>query len=171
MISRSTRDNSHHSLQWGRVLMNAETFHRGVPLTVVSTRGASMGPRSHERGNVKRALLRPVPGSSTCSLQWGRVLMNAETRVRQEVAAEWLMRRYMLQWGRVLMNAETGCEFQHVTKRGLEPMLQWGRVLMNAETPSALQEPLQWGRVLMNAETRHDAQPRSFTRFNGAAFS
>ena len=37
-------------LQWGRVLMNAETSTFGLPtFTVIE---ASMGPRSHERGNV-----------------------------------------------------------------------------------------------------------------------
>ena len=36
------------------------------------------------------------------SLQWGRVLMNAETRFHLgDVSA------HVLQWGRVLMNAET----------------------------------------------------------------
>ena len=36
-------------------------------------------------------------------LQWGRVLMNAETRP-DECAPAWVP---ALQWGRVLMNAET----------------------------------------------------------------
>ena len=36
-------------LQWGRVLMNAETEHVAVGKCV--TQIASMGPRSHERGN------------------------------------------------------------------------------------------------------------------------
>ena len=39
-------------------------------------------------------------------LQWGRVLMNAETR---HLAAVPVLRYDWLQWGRVLMNAETGC--------------------------------------------------------------
>ena len=37
-------------LQWGRVLMNAETYDRERPRVEVEL--ASMGPRSHERGNV-----------------------------------------------------------------------------------------------------------------------
>ena len=36
-------------LQWGRVLMNAETFV-GTGRIVIA-QPASMGPRSHERGN------------------------------------------------------------------------------------------------------------------------
>ncbi len=35
-----------------------------------------MGPRSHERGN---GGLPPPPSLSSKALQWGRVLMNAET--------------------------------------------------------------------------------------------
>ena len=59
-----------------------------------------MGPRSHERGN-------PIPIRTTpifsSWLQWGRVLMNAETiqRTLGRCYGRWL------QWGRVLMNAET----------------------------------------------------------------
>ena len=62
-------------LQWGRVLMNAETWY--LNLRTPRVRIASMGPRSHERGNIPPLWL----GSRPCgSLQWGRVLMNAETR-------------------------------------------------------------------------------------------
>ena len=109
-------------------------------------------------------------------LQWGRVLMNAETR-RQGSSAT---RTFKLQWGRVLMNAETlrGSWFRWVCceasmgprshergnpaiserLRGTMGSLQWGRVLMNAETgrsscSRATETWLQWGRVLMNAET------------------
>ena len=64
--------------------------------------------------------------------------------------------RFKLQWGRVLMNAETGrVRYAHqLVKEGL----QWGRVLMNAETAALVSPApevfsLQWGRVLMNAET------------------
>ena len=61
------------------------------------------------------------------SLQWGRVLMNAEnigTTVYRHGHPQ-------LQWGRVLMNAENRlC----VCGRGRRfVLLQWGRVLMNAE--------------------------------------
>ena len=60
-------------LQWGRVLMNAETI--GESFDVDASRLASMGPRSHERGNAVCVCVASV----VCSLQWGRVLMNAET--------------------------------------------------------------------------------------------
>ena len=43
---------------------------------------ASMGPRSHERGNISPPL--PTPDTSTL-LQWGRVLTNAETNTRGNV--------------------------------------------------------------------------------------
>ena len=36
-----------------------------------------MGPRSHERGNI---LSHPAVADPTDALQWGRVLMNAETQ-------------------------------------------------------------------------------------------
>ena len=38
-----------------------------------------MGPRSHERGNRRSC---PARGVGLAELQWGRVLMNAETRRR-----------------------------------------------------------------------------------------
>ena len=40
-------------LQWGRVLMNAETGAVRILRRILSP--ASMGPRSHERGNVEDA--------------------------------------------------------------------------------------------------------------------
>ena len=106
----------------------------------------------------------------------------------------------MLQWGRVLMNAETGADAALLSAQALG--LQWGRVLMNAETIDGHSDSsdllrLQWGRVLMNAETTKCREcpfgpttasmgPRSHERgnppyrgppvtdrscFNGAAFS
>ena len=61
-------------LQWGRVLTNAETgaVRSGA---LVSPR-ASMGPRSHERGNADG---RHRDAGQWNELQWGRVLTNAET--------------------------------------------------------------------------------------------
>ena len=61
-------------LQWGRVLTNAETRSVNHP----TTRGcrASMGPRSHERGNAAPELQSAIVANG---LQWGRVLTNAET--------------------------------------------------------------------------------------------
>ena len=61
-------------LQWGRVLMNAETA-RDTGEVCVFWR-ASMGPRSHERGNPIGYWCLP---ETFPALQWGRVLMNAET--------------------------------------------------------------------------------------------
>ena len=83
-----------------------------------------MGPRSHERGNI---LSHPAVADPTDALQWGRVLMNAETNDLSDVGGG----DTMLQWGRVLMNAETLLSKFEATK---DMSLQWGRVLMNAET-------------------------------------
>ena len=59
-----------------------------------------MGPRSHERGN---ALGAGIYLEDSETLQWGRVLMNAETGKFSFGA----LQHQQLQWGRVLMNAET----------------------------------------------------------------
>ena len=109
-----------------------------------------MGPRSHERGNI---LADSVAMHGDLMLQWGRVLMNAETRhdpsrTRSRVAASMGPRSH--ERG----NATSGGE-----RREPEVLLQWGRVLMNAEThppcsSDGTLDSLQWGRVLMNAETR-----------------
>ena len=85
-----------------------------------------MGPRSHERGNNPDPTIAVRP---TKALQWGRVLMNAETWEHGEGLIRY---SFLLQWGRVLMNAETSiCP---PIREGLRVVLQWGRVLMNAET-------------------------------------
>ena len=86
-----------------------------------------MGPRSHERGNLGAGIF--LEDSET--LQWGRVLMNAETAPGAAATSS----NVMLQWGRVLMNAETRTILAKRQRAGAE--LQWGRVLMNAETPGA----------------------------------
>ena len=44
-------------------------------------RNASMGPRSHERGNADGQV---TEAAGNMALQWGRVLMNAETRKRED---------------------------------------------------------------------------------------
>ena len=60
------------------------------------------GPRSHERGNEVMHCAAGHPWR----LQWGRVLMNAETFGLDPSSRT----KGPLQWGRVLMNAETnGC--------------------------------------------------------------
>ena len=111
-------------LQWGRVLTNAETRHRSR--AIVAMNRASMGPRSHERGNRLEAVLLAAFGANL--LQWGRVLTNAETS-----SSPCSRNGTGLQWGRVLTNAETRERF-----KGYQAWraLQWGRVLTNAETKS-----------------------------------
>ena len=106
------------------------------------------------------------------TLQWGRVLMNAETaRIAAFSAVS-----CTLQWGRVLMNAETAqIDLSRCT---CQLPLQWGRVLMNAET--------RVRQVANSAKARASMGPRSHERgnptrlavghlglagFNGAAFS
>ena len=59
-----------------------------------------MGPRSHERGNYR---LERANVERRGTLQWGRVLMNAETSGTEPRPDD----APLLQWGRVLMNAET----------------------------------------------------------------
>ncbi len=61
--------------------------------------GASMGPRSVERGNQKTGSL--YFGND--ELQWGRVRLNAETSVIGSPSPS----LHALQWGRVRLNAET----------------------------------------------------------------
>ena len=152
-----------------------------------------MGPRSHERGNEK---FNDTTPSGLRLLQWGRVLMNAET----SAAPAFTSACVPLQWARVLMNAETAQieplfgfpEYASMGPRSHERgnqdaglyrlslwRLQWGRVLMNAETPASRSfsacsiASLQWGRVLMNAETDESRswRRRNSACFNGAAFS
>ena len=204
-------------LQWGRVLMNAETTQFTPP-----TRGW-IYPLQWGRVLMNAETAIPSLGvlHRGVRLQWGRVLMNAETYA-QELAEDI---GAMLQWGRVLMNAEPNLRNAAVSEsrlasmgprsheRGNTPhatrnvadvgvasmgprshergntenvysatrtrtLLQWGRVLMNAETYLEDSETkpvskLQWGRVLMNAETRDARRGQEYRggRFNGAAFS
>ena len=132
-----------------------------------------MGPRSYERGNPSaeqvRRRIRDV-------LQWGRVLTNAETTLRQSR----LCRPRRLQWGRVLTNAETnvhdyghvsprsrfnGAAFLRTRKRRAGRRTSRGRRCFNgaaflrtrklvvSATVRATAVMLQWGRVLTNAET------------------
>ena len=102
---------------------------------------ASMGPRSVERGKPTRC--RCSRGLS--SLQWGRVLLNAES-TRATCTP---LRKIRLQWGRVLLNAES---YYVQRTDGTATLLQWGRVLLNAES------------------TRRPGRARAFAGFNGAAF-
>ena len=176
-------------LQWGRVLMNAETCVGGWSLVLsgVASMGprshergnmgggesgarlgdASMGPRSHERGNPVRPKIRQY---LYASLQWGRVLMNAETKEISGLDSVLVG----LQWGRVLMNAETatGCgRCWCGTKASMGPRSheRGNRAGRDCRDTG---DRLQWGRVLMNAETgQRFPAPCSACCFNGAAFS
>ncbi len=68
--------------------------------------GASMGPRSVERGNRRLIALCLVDADG---LQWGRVRLNAETGAHTAGDS-----RYgRLQWGRVRLNAETCRRSKH----------------------------------------------------------
>jgi len=84
------------------------------------------------------------------TLQWGRVLWDAERRAGQPQA----LRGYSLQWGRVLWDAERSQGAQLDVPAAT---LQWGRVLWDAErkpadVPMEGLWQLQWGRVLWDAE-------------------
>ena len=160
------------TLQWGRVLTNAET-RRPLPPRRRAIGRASMGPRSHERGNGsadqssstlavrfngaafsrtrKRARF-DMPRAAGKELQWGRVLTNAETPPSQDVGD---VHEYASMGPR---SHERGNHSPRLWSSALFLTLQWGRVLTNAETPIVSGQTLgslrlQWGRVLTNAET------------------
>ncbi len=152
------------SLQWGRGLSTAEGGQRSPaghaarrfngaaafqprrdrspPSLPRSSRPASMGPRSFNRGG---------PGSWTelvntaNRLQWGRGLSTAEgTKGASDGRAQ-----EQLQWGRGLPTAQGWKQFTNVA------VLDW----------------LQWGRGLSTAEGRGTPVrvSRRSNRFNGAA--
>jgi len=81
-----------------------------------------MGPRLEGRGNGKLY----IDGGTFSSLQWGRVLKDAEITRRDMMKRV----RELLQWGRVLKDAEI---LKLPMLFGIRPMLQWGRVLKDAE--------------------------------------
>ena len=128
--------------------------------------GASMGPRSVERGKVPHQSC----ADWVASLQWGRVLLNAERNAMLPRSKP----RKTLQWGRVLLNAES---FVGLVDEHLEPSLQWGRVLLNAErreclTPVHRTELASMGpRSVERGKMRIvNRVPQSRAGFNGAAF-
>ena len=61
--------------------MNAETVIHTEAYGEENVNAASMGPRSHERGNMVDEI---ETKEKKVKLQWGRVLMNAETRVGRD---------------------------------------------------------------------------------------
>ncbi len=139
--------------------MNAESRH--VDSFLRYALSPSMGPRSHERGELA-ASTDVVP--KTFDLQWGRAHMNAE---RRSVVAWTEFHRAPLQWGRAHMNAE-----RPVASTTNKPLtsLQWGRAHMNAErglimrTLLAVISSLQWGRAHMNAESEPNPQRTANSR-------
>ena len=113
-----------------------------------SDAGASMGPRSYERG----ILARSAGGVSSRAGFNGAAFLRTRNPagVHPEVTTV-----TPLQWGRVLTNAESSSPICIIVRH---PPLQWGRVLTNAESylpgaPGAEKMRLQWGRVLTNAES------------------
>ena len=65
--------------------MGPRSHERGNHLTMSNAKGsrtifASMGPRSHERGNIGDSVS-IMPSCQGILLQWGRVLTNAETQL------------------------------------------------------------------------------------------
>ena len=155
------------SLQWGRVLTNAETtYGRSIRL---QNKRASMGPRSHERGNGSTGLFFP---SEHFDASMGPRSHERGNNGRRSVSTG-------------VLYSFNGAAFSRTRKLFrlspsfvIETALQWGRVLTNAETvcsadPSRIRSGLQWGRVLTNAETRRRGsfEPVDSASFNGAAFS
>ena len=66
-------------LQWGRVLMNAETARPGA--IGGRSRYASMGPRSHERGNWRfdfRTKDKPIASMGPRSHERGNVILGPD---------------------------------------------------------------------------------------------
>src|SRR5436309_2550448 len=114
--------------------------------------GASMGPRSDERGSTPcRCACHPRRKASRGPRSDERGSAKRGSGPRR---ASSMRPRDMLQWGRVRMNADVWCDWPG---RWSGRSLQWGRVRMNAEvvnltTADILALSLQWGRVRMNAE-------------------
>ena len=151
-----------------RASMGPRSVERGKdrPLRIDSARSqASMGPRSVERG--KRFDSENRTDGKT--LQWGRVLLNAESRTAAAVTAC----RKSLQWGRVLLNAERSMppRFIPLAKNASMGPRSVERGKGMPFGAARLFAPLQWGRVLLNAESCPVCKGWGRERcFNGAAF-
>ncbi len=109
-------------LQWGRGLSTAEISTAAC--TWFTRVGASMGPRSFNRGNDKAVGNINLPGAQ---LQWGRGLSTAEMIGRTSGPFGSLR----LQWGRGLSTAEMRTCRSSDTY--CPASLQWGRGLSTAE--------------------------------------
>ena len=84
-------------LQWGRVLLNAES--RRNANAPPRPRPASMGPRSVERGKIE--CLTPVHITELASMGPRSVERGKEVAIKRDGIL------IVLQWGRVLLNAES----------------------------------------------------------------
>src|SRR5258706_537352 len=83
-------------LQWGRAQVSAEMAYPHGSAT--EDRGASMGPRSGERGNVPEVPVAAV----RLMLQWGRAQVSAEISIQPGLPTT----ACGLQWGRAQVSAE-----------------------------------------------------------------
>ncbi len=134
------------SLQWGRVLMNAE---RAAAWLAADRRMsiASMGPRSYERG--KGTLAMTIAAICAAS-------MGPRSYERGKWSSLACHRSQLLQWGRVLMNAERrdgmrACAVGNTASMGPRSY-ERGKDELSMLRDHVHSIPLQWGRVLMNAE-------------------
>ena len=141
--------------------MGPRSHERGnwVPLFRPSRhRPASMGPRSHERGNPEA----PVVG-------WLQPFASMGPRSHERGNARGEGRAGSGGQGASMgpRSHERGNMGLKTLRENLVMALQWGRVLTNAET-SLVRERyakgclLQWGRVLTNAETHCDGMVRNY---------
>ena len=159
-----------HSLQWGRVLTNAETSSTHNP----SIDSASMGPRSHERGNPP-GRLEVVAGQSKRfngaafsrtrkrrEQEVERVAWNASMGPRSHERGNCLVGRAKLHDALASMGPRSH-ERGNCRRSPLAVILasasmgprshergntRWGSM-------HSVRSALQWGRVLTNAETRN----------------
>ena len=163
---------------------------RGVVVTQPACVGASMGPRSYERGighgpgrsdliglasmgprSYERGIRAAQQGLGVRrTLQWGRVLTNAESRIRtagrlQETLASMGPRSYE----RGIAGRPGGPHPRPWASMGPR---SYERGILSAQATSITTHfELQWGRVLTNAESLGKQRSlASDDRFNGAAF-
>ena len=173
---RKTASPAGGKLQWGRAHVSAERCCSGSSRP--TRLGASMGPRSRERGKLPAASRRARRAGM---LQWGRAHVSAE---RRPFAVRHGGLKSSLQWGRAHVSAERARTVsprpcvgvasmgprsrergKHLGPRGrlYRFLLQWGRAHVSAE--SARRRPprkkLQWGRAHVSAESSASTRTRS----------
>ena len=143
-------------LQWGRVLTNAETWRDcPSPGNDVDTALASMGPRSHERGNWAIPACERVDDKHLASMGPRSHERGNPIGIRVRTAQRFIMVSASMgprshERGNDTGQASIGNVNRHIA------LLQWGRVLTNAENM---------------AQHAGDAVRLDRHRFNGAAFS